>query len=75
MGEGVALKPCPFCGGEADVSFYETESLFSHDQVEYTQVGCDDCDVYLLSEPGFEVNAIAAWNRRHLLEGADNAEG
>ncbi len=60
------LKPCPFCGGEAHVSYYETESLWSHDQVTYTKVSCDECDISLQSEPGYETEAIQAWNTRAL---------
>lgn len=62
------LKPCPFCGGKASVSTYQTESLFSHDIVTYTNVGCDDCDFNLSSEPGFEVEAPDLWNRRIVTE-------
>lgn len=57
------LLPCPFCGGEAVTSTYVTESLFSHDQVEYLSVGCSgDCDIVMSGEQQDEVRA--AWNRR-----------
>lgn len=58
------LLPCPFCGGEAQVSNYETESLWSRDQATYTKVSCDECDIAFQTEPGHETQAIAAWNRR-----------
>ena len=58
------LKPCPFCGGKASVSTYQTESLWSHDQVTYTKVSCDECDIAFQTEPDYEIQAIAAWNRR-----------
>lgn len=61
------LASCPFCGGKASISTYETESLWSHAQVTYTKVGCDDCDVFFHSEPGYEVEAPAAWNARAAL--------
>lgn len=61
------LKLCPFCGGKASVGHYETESLWSHDQVTYTQVGCSSCDIEFSSEPGYEVEAPEAWNTRTLL--------
>ena len=57
------LKPCPFCGGDPSVSTYETESLWSHNQVTYTKVGCDDCDVGFDSEEGM-TPAPDAWNAR-----------
>jgi Lar family restriction alleviation protein len=58
------LKPCPFCGGEASTSTHETESLWSHNIVTYTEVGCDECGVSFSSEPGFEVEAPQLWNTR-----------
>ena len=58
------LLPCPFCGNEARTSTYETESLWSHNQVTYTKVFCDECDVSFATEPGYELEAPAAWNRR-----------
>lgn len=61
-----ALKPCPFCGGDAHVSTYQTESLWSHDQVTYTKVSCDQCDIAFQTEPGHEAEAITAWNTRAL---------
>lgn len=65
--EKVDLKPCPFCGGEPSVSTYETESLWSHDIVTYTEIGCGECDVHFATEPGYELEAPAAWNRRTAL--------
>ena len=58
------LLPCPFCGSEPSVSTYETESLWSTAEVTYTKVQCDDCDISFNTEPGHELQAIAAWNRR-----------
>jgi Lar family restriction alleviation protein len=62
--EPVDLLPCPFCGNDARTSTYETESLWSHDQVTYTKVFCDECDVSFATEPGYELEAPEAWNRR-----------
>lgn len=59
------LLPCPFCGGEPSVSHYETESLWSHNKATYTQIGCDDCNIYFSTEPGYDPEAITAWNTRH----------
>ena len=55
----VDLKPCPFCGGEADVIehlFYEHDSLYG--------LQCKKCKAktYLFYES--EEKAIEAWNRR-----------
>lgn len=65
--EQIELKPCPFCGGEASVSTYETESLWSHNQVVCTKVSCEACDIAFQSEPGYETEAPAAWNTRASL--------
>lgn len=62
--EAAGLEPCPFCGGEASVSTYETESLWSHDIVTYTRVGCDECEISFSTEPGYDLEAPEAWNRR-----------
>jgi Lar family restriction alleviation protein len=58
------LKPCPFCGGKADVSKRMDEDLWSHDQVEWTECGCIDCGIYFAWPPGAEPDAIAQWNTR-----------
>lgn len=62
--EAQGLLPCPFCGGEARLRTYETESLWSHDQVTYTQVGCEECDYHIATEPGYEMEAPERWNTR-----------
>lgn len=50
------LKPCPFCGREVNLT---------HDDDGCPFVGCHYCDFTLPAYiHGFEVNAIAAWNRR-----------
>lgn len=60
----VELLGCPFCGGEATLSTYETESLWSHNRVTYTQVGCEECNYSFATEPGFEMEAPERWNTR-----------
>ena len=55
----VVLKPCPFCGGEADVIehlFHGLDSLYG--------LQCKKCKAktYLFYES--EEKAIEAWNRR-----------
>lgn len=60
----LTLKPCPFCGGEASVSEFITESKWSHADVIFTNVTCGTCDILFDSEPGEEPDAITAWNTR-----------
>jgi Lar family restriction alleviation protein len=62
-----ALLPCPFCGGEPTVSTRQDESLWSHNTVTKTHVSCLHCDVSFESEPGYELEAPEAWNRRSPL--------
>ena len=57
------LKPCPFCGGEAEMQNYITEGT----------VWCSTCRATVTrrhgrdGESGF-YEAIAAWNRRAPVE-------
>lgn len=69
------LKPCPFCGSEAGISTRIDEDLWSHNQVEWTEVYCTgstgvDCIEPSISWPtdatdenGVQLS-IAAWNTR-----------
>ena len=70
------LKPCPFCGGKAEI----TEMASGYGNREFTKeyrIGCEGCRVYFRrttrfrlekDEPVFIVNgcqeAINDWNRR-----------
>jgi hypothetical protein len=61
------LKSCPFCGSKAVASINKSESLWSHDIVDWTQVHCTNDDCNAQSEPtcdGYEPSAIEVWNRR-----------
>ena len=51
------LKPCPFCGGEAEV--YENE----YENITLFMVACKNCGI---STAGYdyEEDAIKDWNRR-----------
>ena len=53
------LKPCPFCGGNAE--------LGGDDAHEYAVVYCEECgnstDGYLVAECGYH-HASEAWNKR-----------
>lgn len=64
------LQPCPFCGGKA----HKVVSPLGFGNIKAVECIGPTCAV---TGPWGrnEAEAIAAWNRRHLLEGADNAEG
>ena len=54
------LKPCPFCGGDADLWHNEyTNACYI--------AGCSYCRMFAMSD--YEDEAIAAWNRRTDDEG------
>ena len=61
------LKPCPFCGGGANVqnTFYEGYDSELHEYVENIgfAVGCPKCNIGTQFYNNYE-NAIEAWNRR-----------
>lgn len=50
------LKPCPFCGGEA-----ETDYAW-HDR-NYPGVHCNDCGAYVFDYDS-EEKAVEKWNKR-----------
>lgn len=63
-----ALKPCPFCGGEARVYFAPGNKL---NGIPCYGVACEECRVMIgtvqFGQTDFfrcEENAIEAWNRR-----------
>ena len=60
------LKPCPFCGGEADILEHQYQGCF-------TTYGVVCLDCYSGTDWSFETEdeAIAAWNRR-AKEGDNN---
>lgn len=63
------LKPCPFCGSPARLNRSKGESLWSHDQVEWTQVQCtnEDCGVATENRcEGWEPEPVESWNTRAL---------
>jgi Lar family restriction alleviation protein len=58
------LKPCPFCGSDPRVRKRQDESLWSHNIVTWTAVGCPECEVEFDWPEGGESNAAEEWNRR-----------
>lgn len=60
-----ALKPCPFCGGQANVIEYLFHGLYG--------VKCQKCKAETYQFYESEEEAIEAWNRRagERKEGAD----
>jgi len=51
------LKPCPFCGGEADTQIFD----------KVLNVGCPHCDIRTRFMLHDELDAaIEAWNTRHV---------
>lgn len=82
------IKPCPFCGGEAELrkkdnGFYTRDNMLTADFM----VGCAKCDMHTprfttkvcIKDDG-KINiisngaelAIAAWNRREGLQDEQN---
>lgn len=61
----VELKPCPFCGDSASVSYWGSE----------TQILCTNCNALsaAFGGPDAEAKAITAWNTRAILSTGDDA--
>ena len=66
------LKPCPFCGGEAESYSYEAErDIFDSRSLGYVDTEyfdmwgcwCKECEA-MIPEKRTEAEAIEAWNRR-----------
>lgn len=56
------LKPCPFCGGEA-----ETENHHNR-YTDWWEVKCTDCNASLNERYEYEFEAVDAWNTRKPME-------
>ena len=56
------LKPCPFCGGEA-----ETENRHNR-YTDWWEVKCTDCNASLNERYEYEFEAVDAWNTRKPME-------
>lgn len=64
------LLPCPFCGDKPHKRLYHDEDLWSHDIVEWLEVGCGECGTnFTLPTHAIEVgdsenDPVARWNKR-----------
>lgn len=60
------LKPCPFCGGVADV--YSLEETITHDKYQLHSVNwtaeCSECGCVIGGKYHTRKEAIKAWNWR-----------
>ncbi len=56
------LKPCPFCGGKADVA---KEAIPYQPTLYWVECGNDNCEVNPSTYPVKSLDsAVVAWNRR-----------
>ena len=55
------LKPCPFCGGQAELQAEKIESEFTIET--YYRVSCAEC-LCSMGEYVYANHAVEAWNRR-----------
>jgi len=53
------LKPCPFCGGEAEAY----KKYFANNKPSYVYVRCKNCKASTTNF-FYEKNAFMAWNKR-----------
>lgn len=60
--EVIQLKPCPFCGGRADI----VDNRKWHDDDECWMAACPFCGGNVCCDT--EAEAITAWNTRSVLE-------
>ena len=59
------LKPCPFCGGKAEVVPHKFYSAFEKDwKIESYGIVCKTCGTSGYPFFGCELHAVTAWNRR-----------
>ena len=58
------LKPCPFCGGEAQRDSNNAHNGDRMDEWEWFSVYCPNCFCAQTPQYKTPAEAIAAWNRR-----------
>ena len=63
------LKPCPFCGGEAELRSFTSKG---NNQKIWWYVTCQNCEVYIESCFETQKQAIYAWNLRTTVEYSPN---
>jgi len=65
MKENQDLKPCPFCGGNAEViSGNTTGKLLYTVSCKIYKVFCTNCNARTAEHKKYKYKAIKAWNRR-----------
>lgn len=57
------IKPCPFCGGEAELERNAIEIIGLGDWANSSFVSCTQCGAAMFSFDGIE-SPVEAWNRR-----------
>ena len=70
----IELKPCPFCGGEAEYTsevralpiIDDNGAYIDSDTYYFERTGCQTCDIWFeICEDDREESTIEAWNRRY----------
>lgn len=58
------LKPCPFCGGEAEIVNENINLCYDPERLDFRFVSCKVCDVLTSPETSHIEGQIKAWNTR-----------
>jgi hypothetical protein len=64
------MLPCPFCGNKPHRKTYDDEDIWSHDLVQWLEVGCNECNisfswpVHAIEDDDNDANPILRWNTR-----------
>lgn len=57
------LKPCPFCGGKAQLD-HNQGGILTRSYVRCNSCGCKTWEFTISTEESSDMEAIEAWNRR-----------